>query len=68
MPVHAWQPGTGGDEMALDQAIIRAELDGPRPRSLRMQLMGEGAELLVHGVQNWDPVPILELPRNGGLG
>ncbi len=54
--------------MALDQAIVRAELDGPRPRSLRMQLIGEGAELPVLGVQNWDPAPILELPRNGGLG
>jgi secondary thiamine-phosphate synthase enzyme len=50
------------------QRIIFAELDGPRPRSLRMQFMGEGAELPVLGVRGWDHAPILELPRNGGLG
>jgi len=27
------------------QRIIFAELDGPRPRSIRMQFMGEGAEI-----------------------
>lgn len=50
------------------QRIIFAELDGPRLRSLRMQFMGEGAELLVHGIRGWEHAPILELPRNGGLG
>jgi secondary thiamine-phosphate synthase enzyme len=50
------------------QRIIFAELDGPRPRSLRMQFMGEGAELPVLGVRGWEHAPILELPRNGGLG
>jgi secondary thiamine-phosphate synthase enzyme len=50
------------------QRIIFAELDGPRPRSLRMQFMGEGAELPAHGVRGWEHAPILELPRNGGLG
>ena len=49
------------------QRIIFAELDGPRLRSLRMQFMGEGAELLVHRVRGWGHAPILELPRNGGL-
>lgn len=50
------------------QRIIFAELDGPRPRSLRMQFMGEGAEVLARGVGGWEHAPILELPRNGELG
>jgi len=54
--------------MALVLRIICAELDGPRLRSLRMQLMGEGAELLAHGIRGWEHAPILELPQNGGLG
>ena len=49
------------------QRIVFAELDGPRPRSLRMQFMGEGAELLARGVRGWEHTPILELPRNGRL-
>ena len=50
------------------QRIVFAELDGPRPRSLRMQFMGEGAELPAHRVRGWEHASILELPRNGGLG
>jgi secondary thiamine-phosphate synthase enzyme len=59
-----------GGQLVLGQfqRIIFAELDGPRPRSLRIQFMGEGAELLAQGVRGWDHAPILELPRNGGLG
>ena len=50
------------------QRSVFAELDGPRPRSLRMQFMGEGAELPAHRVRGWEHASILELPRNGGLG
>jgi secondary thiamine-phosphate synthase enzyme len=35
------------------QRIIFAELDGPRPRSLRMQFMGEGVESYRHGLREW---------------
>src|SRR5215204_2165564 len=54
--------------MALVLRIICAELDGPCPRSLRMQFVGEGAELLARGVQGWEHASILELSRKGGLG
>ena len=50
------------------QRIVFAELDGPRSRSLRMQFMGEGAELPAHRVRGWEHASILEIPRNGGLG
>jgi secondary thiamine-phosphate synthase enzyme len=50
------------------QRIIFAELDGPRPRSLRMQFMGEGAAPHPHVIRGWEHVPSLELPRDGGLG
>lgn len=32
------------------QRIVFAELDGPRPRSLRMQFMGEG---IAHELVGW---------------
>ena len=50
------------------QRIIFAELDGPRPRSLRMQFIGEGAASHTHVIRGWEHVTSLELPRNGGLG
>jgi secondary thiamine-phosphate synthase enzyme len=48
------------------QRIIFAELDGPRPRSVRMQFMGAGVPR-VNGIHvgGGDGGP--ELPRNGGL-
>jgi secondary thiamine-phosphate synthase enzyme len=49
------------------QRIIFAELDGPRPRSVRMQFMGEGAPR-VRGICAWGGNSGPELPRNGGLG
>jgi hypothetical protein len=54
--------------MASVLVIICTELDGPRPRSLGVQFMGEGAELLACGVRGREHASILELPRNGGLG
>ena len=50
------------------QRIIFAELDGPRPRSLRMQFMGEGAAAHTRVIRGWEHVTNLELPRDGGLG
>jgi secondary thiamine-phosphate synthase enzyme len=49
------------------QRIIFAELDGPRPRSVRMQFMGEEAHP-VTGLHIWNDEGSLELPRNGGVG
>ncbi|MSQ47024.1 MAG: YjbQ family protein [Deltaproteobacteria bacterium] len=63
----ALQIEDGGVVLGQFQRIVFAELDGPRPRSLRMQFMGEGVELLAHGIQGWEHTPTLELPRNGGL-
>lgn len=50
------------------QRIIFAELDGPRPRSLRMQFMGEGPASHTHAIRGWEHVTSLELSRTGGLG
>jgi hypothetical protein len=46
------------------QRIVFAELDGPRPRSIRMQFMGERAvcEPYERGESRGAP-----LPPNGGL-
>ena len=49
------------------QRIIFSELDGPRPRSLRMQFMGEGAEPQAKILRGWRNSHGIELPRNGGL-
>lgn len=46
------------------QRIVFAELDGPRPRSLRMQFMGEEAALKL---PNWDKTDSRQRPVNGGL-
>ena len=46
------------------QRIVFAELDGPRPRSLRMQFMGAGAAL---ELPEWEKKDSLQLPTNGGL-
>ena len=35
------------------QRIIFAELDGPRPRSLRMQFMGEGVDTHPQNLHDW---------------
>jgi len=35
------------------QRIIFVELDGPRPRSLRMQFMGEGVNTYRQGLHEW---------------
>lgn len=45
------------------QRIIFAELDGPRPRSIRMQFMGEGA-VVTH---QWPAGERLSLPQEEGL-
>jgi secondary thiamine-phosphate synthase enzyme len=45
------------------QRIIFAELDGPRPRSIRMQFMGEGA-VVTH---QWNADERLLLPQEEGL-
>lgn len=45
------------------QRIIFAELDGPRPRSLRMQFMGEGM-VVTH---QWQTGERLSLPQEEGL-
>ncbi|HJY84571.1 MAG TPA: secondary thiamine-phosphate synthase enzyme YjbQ [Candidatus Binatia bacterium] len=46
------------------QRIVFAELDGPRPRSLRIQFMGEEAAL---ELSNWDKTGSQQRPVNGGL-
>ena len=46
------------------QRIVFAELDGPRPRSLRMQFMGEEAALKL---SHWDKNASLRRPTTGGL-
>lgn len=45
------------------QRIIFAELDGPRPRSLRMQFMGEG----MVATHQWRTGERLSLPQEEGL-
>ena len=46
------------------QRIVFAELDGPRPRSLRMQFLGEEA---AQKLPNWDKTDSRQRPVNGGL-
>ena len=46
------------------QRIVFAELDGPRPRSLRMQFMGER---IACELPDWKKTESLQLPTNGGL-
>lgn len=48
------------------QRIIFAELDGPRPRSLRMQFMGEGTAV-THTTHRWNAGEHLSLAREEGL-
>lgn len=52
------------------QRIIFAELDGPRPRSLRMQFMGEGVATRSRVLHVWDPGTgnSRALPQNGDVG
>ena len=52
------------------QRIIFAELDGPRPRSLRMQFMGEGVGTHQQVLREWETrnKHTRVLPRNGGIG
>ena len=52
------------------QRIIFAELDGPRPRSIRMQFMGEGGATRSHGLRDWgaDSGYPRSLPHNGEMG
>ena len=45
------------------QRIIFAELDGPRPRSIRMQFMGENGAI----PHPWDASDRLSLAREEGL-
>jgi len=46
------------------QRIVFAELDGPRPRSLRIQFMGEGA---APRLSDWGKKDGLQRSTNGGL-
>lgn len=52
------------------QRIIFAELDGPRPRSLRMQFMGEGVDARRQGLREWGAGNgyTHALPRTGEMG
>jgi secondary thiamine-phosphate synthase enzyme len=52
------------------QRIIFAELDGPRPRSLRMQFMGEGVGTHQQVLREWETTNrhTRVLLRNGGMG
>ena len=52
------------------QRIIFAELDGPRPRSLRMQFLGEGVGTHHQVLREWETRNrhTRVLPRNGGMG
>jgi secondary thiamine-phosphate synthase enzyme len=52
------------------QRIIFAELDGPRPRSLRMQFMGEGVATHSQVLRAWEAGNghSHTLPRNGEMG
>ena len=52
------------------QRIIFAELDGPRPRSLRMQFMGEGVATPSQVLRAWETGNghSHALPRNGEVG
>ncbi len=52
------------------QRIIFAELDGPRPRSLRMQFMGEGVSTHLPVLHEWETGNrhTRVLPRNGDMG
>jgi secondary thiamine-phosphate synthase enzyme len=52
------------------QRIIFAELDGPRPRSLRMQFMGEGVATHTQMLRTWENGNGHShvLPPNGELG
>ena len=52
------------------QRIIFAELDGPRPRSLRMQFMGEGVDTHPQNLHDWgtgNDYPCV-LPHTGEMG
>jgi secondary thiamine-phosphate synthase enzyme len=52
------------------QRIIFAELDGPRPRSLRMQFMGEGVTKRSQVLHTWETGNghSRAFPRNGEIG
>ena len=50
--------------LGQSQWIVFAELDGPRPRSLRMQFMGEG---IFQELVGWGTQDSLGLPTPGGL-
>ena len=52
------------------QRIIFAELDGPRPRSLRMQFMGEGISTRPLVFREWETENghTRAHPRNGDMG
>ena len=52
------------------QRIIFAELDGPRPRSLRMQFMGEGVDTHPSVLREWETGNghTCVLPWNGDMG
>lgn len=52
------------------QRIIFAELDGPRPRSLRMQFMGEGVDTRRQGLREWGAGNgyTQSLPHTGEMG
>jgi secondary thiamine-phosphate synthase enzyme len=52
------------------QRIIFAELDGPRPRSLRMQFMGEGVDTRRQDLHEWETGNgyTQALPHTGEMG
>jgi len=63
----ALQVEAGSLVLGQFQRIIFAELDGPRPRSVRLQFMGEGAAQQVTKPREWGDRGSVPLPCDGGL-
>ena len=63
----ALQVEAGSLVLGQFQRIIFAELDGPRPRSVRLQFMGESAAQQVTKPREWGDRGSVPLPCDGGL-